>query len=1231
MTEQRNETDRLSRGGRARRWLVRLAVAGAMLAGILALTAHLLRDQPRRLLERTLSSRLDARVTVEKLRLRPQVELSGVRIRSMRALPALESLVAPRVVVRGHWRALLRGEVERLVVPEARAVLEPVCGRPLELPPTRGRIGRIELGALELEVRDGERRARAVVTGVIERGAGDGAVARALDPSTRGMTGQLALRSEVLELSPVLALLRPELAVRCSGGDPLPLAVRVEDASGELTLSRAADDGTAAGGRAPLEAHGRLTATRAQASGAGVEVEIPAPVLEAALRLAGEAGATVSATLRADGLDRAALELASGGAAALSGDTAARLDLTVEGLDLGPLLPLAGALGAHGELTGAGRLDARIERDGDDWPFRARVRLDSLRVDGLESPYTGAELAGVAADLTGVLQPLAGSPSGARVLERYAARDLDLRSSADSLRVLGAGLGTLGDLRWVAPLQVAWTGEASEGALRGSARLDSEGIGAWRAGGHVSLPADGVQSALALDWSWQGDRLAALVERWRALGGAWPEEVAVAGAIAARGRLRGPLAAPRVDARLSLAEPVVEVAVPAGAFSSEGDELRVGARAVSLALTAAGSRARGLSLRTEAPARATLAIGEHEVEATLSAAGGWAGSRGTLDRLELDGGDLGLLTIRDAAVERAGQSWRAQGSLALHDASLPAWRERWVPDDAEWAKHLEPLEGALEVELQGTWTGDGEWSAAGDLILAGGGWASADGARVVQGFEPRLALALRPASGGVEVALDGPVGGFQALWDALFFDYGSRFAQLHATARWRPDATGRGAGAPPEGPPITGVLRLDGDGIAAHGRLGWSGADALEAAVTVEAADLESAWRTWVREPVAGSGALAERIGLAGRARVELAAAREGDLWDLEGEVELDDAVVTVGEDSELRGLFLALPLDLELRRGADGRVEARGPETSGALRFTRLRAGGLEVAPVDATLTLEGERVSLRERLSVPLFAGVVELDAVALEGLLAGRPAFEADVQVSGLDLRQATEAFGLFPLEGRVDARFPRVRVGEGRLETDVEGSVAIFGGRAEVTELTGSDLFDPFPHLQLSARLHDIDLSELTRTLEFGEITGIAMGEIEDLELVGGTPVRFEGWLRSVPERRVKRRVSIRAVNNLARLGTGADVGVLQRGIRKLFDSYPYQSLGLSLALHQDDFLLRGLERRGDKELFLKGRWPLRLDIVNVEPGTRVSFTTMMRRIGNLEIRRGAPEPASESPR
>jgi hypothetical protein len=112
---------------------------------------------------------------------------------------------------------------------------------------------------------------------------------------------------------------------------------------------------------------------------------------------------------------------------------------------------------------------------------------------------------------------------------------------------------------------------------------------------------------------------------------------------------------------------------------------------------------------------------------------------------------------------------------------------------------------------------------------------------------------------------------------------------------------------------------------------------------------------------------------------------------------------------------------------------------------------------------------------------------------------------------------------------------------------------------------------------------------------------------------------------VPRKGVPRRISLKAVNNIAIVGTGSGLGFLDRGLRRFISSYAYQSIGIEMALSNDHFLLRGLEQRGDQELFVKGRFPLRLDVVNVQPGMTVSFRTMIQRLRTLDVTTATPLP------
>jgi hypothetical protein len=341
-----------------------------------------------------------------------------------------------------------------------------------------------------------------------------------------------------------------------------------------------------------------------------------------------------------------------------------------------------------------------------------------------------------------------------------------------------------------------------------------------------------------------------------------------------------------------------------------------------------------------------------------------------------------------------------------------------------------------------------------------------------------------------------------------------------------------------------------------------------------------------------------------------------------------------LGERFSTAGAFAQIPLALRWRipeAGGASIYESVGEPLEGRVAFSSARWGEIELGPTAMPLRVAGDGLVLSEPLRVPLFDGTVEVRDMRLADAFSPDRHLEAEVTLRDLSLERISEALGLPELCGEIDGSFPQVTVRGDALTTEGESEVTIFDGRVVFDDVSASDLTSPFPHLEFTAEFEGIDLEQLTQTLEFGRITGVLRGELREAELVGATPVRLLGEMRTVKRPGIPQRLNIRAVNNLTLLGTGSDASFLERGLRSLVDTYPYEAIGIAVLLEGDDFVLRGLERRGEKELFLKGRWPLRLDIVNAVPGTRVSYEAMTSRIGNLQIRRGdQPPPEGGSP-
>jgi translocation and assembly module TamB len=276
------------------------------------------------------------------------------------------------------------------------------------------------------------------------------------------------------------------------------------------------------------------------------------------------------------------------------------------------------------------------------------------------------------------------------------------------------------------------------------------------------------------------------------------------------------------------------------------------------------------------------------------------------------------------------------------------------------------------------------------------------------------------------------------------------------------------------------------------------------------------------------------------------------------------------------------------------------------------VEVSGLTLAALRSGVVLLGDDLTFEEALTIPALGGEVRFDALRIEDLLAPSRHLRAGVLVTGVSLEETARAFALPALEGSVEALFPAVRLDATTLR--VEG-----GGEVRLGDISGEDVLSRFPKLRLSAEFSGIDLGRVTRTFDFGEMNGVVEGYVRDLRLFRGVPVSFEAAIHSVPTAGVPQNVNVKAVRNLTILGTGARISPLDRGLQRFFDKYTYAELGVWMQLQADVFVLRGnAGRQGGRELFVRGRLPFPINIVNAQPGKTISFSSMVERVKSVDF-------------
>lgn len=1150
----------------------------AVLALAAALTVWLGRDWPRRQVESALAEAFAAEVGLGRLELRDRrtAVLHGLAIRQSRYYPWLESLEAERVTVSGTLGEFLEKRIRSVRVDGARAVLRETDRRAEESEtPSAALVERLELPGGTLVVR-----------------GGGGETALSLEGEVTGLGsalgGEVRLTGEALHLAPLLSFI---LGSDGAAGleDDLALDLRAPVSGAEASLRFGAGGAflrltAGAGGGIPYREAGRP--------------DLPFPGIDLRLDEAPGGGWLVAGTAELPGV--AAVTVAGkmgadGGASRLT-----RLDL--ESGDPALLLFTLGL--APGDVRADGSLSLALENSGGDRSAcRIAARAESLFLPGLDlAPFCPLVL-----DYVGSLHPDGGTGGWRTAGEARLVSGAAGRVAAEGELIFGGPANSV-EADW------RWSGTGVRALLQlasrfGAAIPEAYSIdGTARAAGHVGGPLDdplvggtATFDRLAFCLRPEGNR-GCLLEAadgranvefgWRMSGDA---------------RITGKVTAGRLAACLETAgDPGCSVGLAGGAMDArfdwrEGRDLRFPS----------------LSLRGD------LTMGRLEplpLSCSASARLGRGSAAGTFEDLDATIGDVARFTGGGGWDHGAGDPFTAL--LRLERANLPAIRRALLPLTGELLPGygLEaPLTGALDVALDG----DGRWTLGG-TIDAGEAWfASEDGANAVQGLAAAWRVSLEAGPGGdVRAEAAAETGGFQLLWGPVFGDYGDLRPGVRLSAgldggdgRWWAEARLRPA-----------------DGVELDTALSGGGGERLRYRGSLRLADLAAAFETCARQPLGGSFPVLERIEAAGGIEAEARGEHRGEGTTLQGRVRLAGMNFTGAEGTmAVRGLALDLPLDLSWGPPEeDGSRPVTGPPLEGRVGFEEVRLDRLAFGATDSGLAVRGDTVSLVEAQTIPLLGGAVTMHRLTLAGLLGKGRRLEAGLTIDGLQLAELSRALEWPLFEGAVSGHLPRVTLSPTRLRVEGGGEVALFGGVVRISGISGEDVLSRYPRLTFSAEWSGIDLAEATRTFDVGEVTGILEGRVDDCRLFAGTPVAFRAGLRTVPRKGVPQTINVKAINNLAIVGTGGRITVFDRGIHSLLDRYTYEQLGVQMRLDRDQFYLRGTEQRGGRELFLKGSLPFRIDVVNAQPGKTVSFSTMLARLQAIDFSTAVTEsgPAAQ---
>ncbi|HEY7221591.1 MAG TPA: hypothetical protein VH985_24680 [Candidatus Binatia bacterium] len=356
-----------------------------------------------------------------------------------------------------------------------------------------------------------------------------------------------------------------------------------------------------------------------------------------------------------------------------------------------------------------------------------------------------------------------------------------------------------------------------------------------------------------------------------------------------------------------------------------------------------------------------------------------------------------------------------------------------------------------------------------------------------------------------------------------------------------------------------------------------------------------------------------DKISLDGQMNFQMNLAGPAVAPAIHGELSLKSGALRAKDgDWQIGPIALNLPFQIAL---SEGKREPAGSPPRGTLSVERAFFGKQSLGSVMAIVSLWNNALQFHQPIRAHVFGGEIEIANLFWPDVIGDPKRVSFAAAARQLQLAQLTAALNWHPFAGTLTGAIPEVQSTETLLRTTGEIQAEVFGGGISIGRLEIENPFSSLASIRLDAKLSGIQLEQLSRTFEFGGISGILEGSIDELVITDNQPSQFRAEVHSV-DRGTEQRISVEALNKITVLSSGENAGALYSGLASFFDSFRYSKLGFKASLRNDRLTLRGVESRGDQEFLVVGSFlPPTVNIISHTQN--IAFSELMQRLQRIK--------------
>jgi hypothetical protein len=254
---------------------------------------------------------------------------------------------------------------------------------------------------------------------------------------------------------------------------------------------------------------------------------------------------------------------------------------------------------------------------------------------------------------------------------------------------------------------------------------------------------------------------------------------------------------------------------------------------------------------------------------------------------------------------------------------------------------------------------------------------------------------------------------------------------------------------------------------------------------------------------------------------------------------------------------------------------------------------------------------LSLSQTWDIPLFDGKLKINKLDLYRPGEQGAKWTFDGRLTPISMEKVSEALGWPVLHGKLSGVIPNVTYSDQHIKVGGALTVKLFEGTTVISDLQLTQPFGALPQLYANINLKNMNLSTLSETFDFGEITGKLEGKIQGLRLANWRPVQLDAYFSTPENDKSRHRISQQAINNLSKVGGGLG-GALQRSFLRFFEDFSYKKLGLSCKLRNEVCVMAGVGEAENGYYIVKGGGlPPRINVVGYT--RRVDWPDLIERL------------------